>query len=214
MSKFDLVVFDFDGTLFDSDLALVKIALKMSETFLVKKDLSIDDLLFINGPSLDETLPLIFPGVDIEVLRAKYYEIALDSARDITLFKQAKPLLAQLKKQKIDVAIFTSRSRPSTELILKQHGLQNEFKMVVCGSDGFAKKPSGEGLVHLLTTLGVKPNRALYVGDNWRDILAGNDAGVPVAFLKPYRRMHKLDIKAQYTINDINEVLEVIENGE
>ena len=214
MSKFDLVVFDFDGTLFDSDLALVKIALKMSETFLVKKDLSIDDLLFINGPSLDESLPLIFPGVELEELRAKYYEIALDSARDITLFKQAKPLLAELKKRKIDVAIFTSRARTSTELILKQHGMQNDFKMVVCGSDGFTKKPSGEGLTHLLDTLGVKPNRALYVGDNWRDILAGNDAGVPVAFIKPHRRIQKVDIKAQYTINDLNEVLEVIEDGE
>lgn len=214
MSKFELVVFDFDGTLVDSDLALVKIALKMTEEFLPKKDLSIDDLLFINGPSLNESLPFIFPGIDENVLRDKYYELAVDSIKDITLFKQTLPLLKALKARKIDVAIFTSRSRASTELILKQHGLMHEFKMIVCGNDGFSKKPSGEGLAHIIKELDVKPSRTLFVGDNWRDILAGSDVGIPVAFIKPHRRLHKLDIKAQYVIEDVSEVLGIVSEDE
>lgn len=72
MSKYQLVVFDFDGTLIDSDLALVKIGLKLSETFLPKKDVSIDDYLYLNGPSLSESFPLLFPGVPYETLLAKY----------------------------------------------------------------------------------------------------------------------------------------------
>lgn len=213
MSKFDLVVFDFDGTLVDSDLALIKVGLKMGESFLLKKDVSIDDFLFLNGPSLDESLPLLFPDVPLESLKAKYYELALDSAKDMTLFKHSVETLDALSALKIDLAIFTSRSRNSVELILKQHRLFNKFKMIVCGDDGFSKKPSGEGLAHIIKELDVKASRTLFVGDNWRDILAGSDVSVPVAFIKPYRRPHKLDVKAQYVINDLSEIVEVVKNG-
>lgn len=213
MSKFDLVVFDFDGTLVDSDLALIKVGLKMGESFLLKKDVSIDDFLFLNGPSLDESLPLLFPDVPLEALKAKYYELALDSAKDMTLFKHSVETLDALSALKIDLAIFTSRSRNSVELILKQHRLFNKFKMIVCGDDGFSKKPSGEGLAHIIKELDVKASRTLFVGDNWRDILAGSDVSVPVAFIKPYRRPHKLDVKAQYVINDLSEIVEVVKNG-
>lgn len=210
MSKYDLVVFDFDGTLFDSDLALIKIALKMSEEFLIKKEVNIDDFLFLNGPSLDESLPTLFPSSDVSDLKKAYYKLAPDSAKDITLYKNVRKLLKELKAQKVEVAIFTSRSRFSTEQILKQHGLFSKFKMVVCGDDGFPKKPSGKGLTYILKTLNVTPKKALFVGDNWRDILAGNDAGVDVAFLRPYRRIHKLDLKAKILIDDVIELVEVI----
>ncbi len=210
MSKYALVVFDLDGTLVDSDLALIKVGLKMTETFLAKKDLSIDDFLFLNGPSLDESLPLIFPGVPVNKLREKYYELAPDSIKDMTLFKNVVTVLDELKAQKVQMGIFTSRSRMSVELILKQHGLTHYFKEVVCGDDGFSKKPSGEGLAYISDKLKVAREDTLFVGDNWRDILAGNDVGVPVAFIKPYRRQSKLDINALYMINEISEVLEVI----
>ena len=212
MNKVNLVVFDFDGTLVDSDLALVKVGLKMSEHFLIKKDVSIDDFLFLNGPSLDESLPLLFPGYDLKELRDAYYKLAPDSAKDVTLFPRVRELLRKLKEKKIDIAIFTSRSRFSTELILKRHGLLSKFKVIVCGDDGFARKPSGEGLTHLIKKAGTKPEKTLFVGDNWRDILAGKDAKVAVAFLKPYRRIHKLDLKADYAINELIEVLEVLNN--
>ncbi|MDY0214502.1 MAG: HAD family hydrolase [Bacilli bacterium] len=212
MNKINLVVFDFDGTIADSDLALIKIGLKMSERFLIKKDVSIDDFLFLNGPSLDESLPVLFPGYDIKELKDAYYALAPDSAKDITLFPGVKGLLKELKNKKIEVAIFTSRSRFSTELILKRLGLLTKFKMIVCGDDGFPKKPSGEGLKHIIKTLGTKPEKTLFVGDNWRDILAGKDVGAPVAFIRPYRRIHKLDLKAPFVINDIMEILEVINN--
>lgn len=211
MSKYDLVVFDFDGTIADSDLALVKIGLKMSKKFLIKKDVSIDDLLFLNGPSLDESLPLLFPGYDIKELRNAYYELAPDSAKDITLFPPVKDVLKVLKGKKVNVAIFTSRSRFTTELILKRHGLYSKFKMIVCGDDGYARKPSGEGLNAIIKKLGAKPQKTLLVGDNWRDILAAKDAGVDVAFIAPYRRVHKLELKATYVLNDLSELMEIIE---
>ncbi len=212
MSKYQLVVFDFDGTLVDSDLALIKIGLKMSETFLPKKDITIDDYLYLNGPSLSESMPLIFPGVPFEELRLKYNELAIDSARDMTLFKHAKEILEYLKEKKIPVALFTSRYRLSAELVLKQKGIFNDFKMIVCGDDGFSKKPSGEGLKHISEKLNVDPKRILFVGDNWRDVVAGSDAGVPTVFIKPHRRHYKLDIKADYEINDLSELKGVIEH--
>lgn len=212
MNKYQLVVFDFDGTLIDSDLALIKIGLKMSEVFLPKKDVSIDDYLYLNGPSLSESMPLIFPDVPFEEIRAKYNELAVDSARDMTLFKNGREILDYLQEKKIGVALFTSRYRLTTELVLKQKGIFNDFKMIVCGDDGFSKKPSGEGLKHISDKLKIDPKRMLFVGDNWRDVVAGSDAGVVTVFIKSHRRHDKLDIKADYEINDLIEIKEVIEN--
>lgn len=212
MSNYELVVFDFDGTLFDSDLALLKVALKMSETFLIKKDVNVDDFLYLNGPSLDESLPLLFPGVDISLLRQKYYDLAPESAKDITLYPGVIKLLNELKKAKVEVAIFTSRSRMSTELILKQNGLFSKFKMIVCGDDGFTKKPSGEGLKHIIDTLKIDKGKTLYVGDNWRDVLAGKDVNVPVAYIKSWRRAPKVDVSARFELNNISEVREIVAN--
>ena len=123
MSKYQLVVFDFDGTLVDSDLALIKIGLKMSETFLPKKDITIDDYLYLNGPSLSESMPLIFPGVPFEELRLKYNELAIDSARDMTLFKHAKEILEYLKEKKdSSCALYQSLSlKCGTSFKAKRH---------------------------------------------------------------------------------------------
>lgn len=210
MSKYDLVVFDLDGTLVDSDLALVKVALKMAEKFMIKKHVNIDDLLALNGPSLDESLPVLFPHDELEELRNEYYRLAPDSAKDITIFPDVIRMLDDLDKLNIKVALFTSRARASAEQILAKEGILDRFMMSVCGNDGFPKKPSGVGLRHIISEMGVDPNRTLFVGDNWRDILAGADAKVDVAFLRPYRRLHQEDLHAAYTINDLSELIEVV----
>jgi len=212
-SKYDLVVFDLDGTIADSDLGLVKVGIKMSETFLPRKDINMDDYLFLNGPTLDETMPYLFPGYDLDELIKKYYEYLPDSIKDITMFKGARELIKLLKKHDVDMALLTNRARASTEQILKRHGVFKCFKTLVCVDDGFKKKPSGEGLRHICQTLGHSPERTIFVGDNWRDILAGQDAGVDVAFIHQHRRPHRLDVSAKYVLDDISEVVEVLKNG-
>lgn len=210
MNKYNLVVFDLDGTLFDSDLALVKIAFKMSEKFLFRKNVNIDDLLYINGPSLDESLPFLFPDYPIEDLRKEYYKHAMTTSLDITMFPQVTKMLKDLEALNIKMAVFTSRARISAVHLLKQHGIHDRFVKIVCGDDGFTKKPSGEGLDHIIKELKFSKEDTLFVGDNWRDILAGADVGVDVAILKPYRRIHKVDAKAKIVINDLSEIVEVV----
>ncbi|OQC09835.1 MAG: Pyrophosphatase PpaX [Tenericutes bacterium ADurb.Bin087] len=213
-SKYNLVVFDLDGTIADSDLGLVKIGLKMSETYLPRKDINMDDYLFLNGPTLDETMPYLFPGYPLEELMAKYNEYLPESVKDITMFKGAKELIKTLNDHNLDLALLTNRARASTEQILKRHGVHGFFKTLVCVDDGFKKKPSGEGLVHIMQTLKHTPDKTLFVGDNWRDILAGQDAGVDVAFIHQHRRPHRLDVSAKYVLDDISDVLGVLESDE
>lgn len=212
MSKYDLVVFDLDGTLVDSDLALIKVGLKLSEYFLPKKDLTIDDLLYINGPSLDESMPVLFPEANVKEVREKYYELAKDSVKDMTLFPSVIPLLEALKALKIKIAIFTSRSRHSLEIVLKRYQLANYMTLIVAGDDGFKSKPSGEALDYIMNSLGIKKEKTLFVGDNWRDTLAGADAKVDVAYLVPYRRKQSIKISAKYLINDLKEVLRIVKD--
>ncbi len=209
-NKYDLVIFDLDGTLVDSDLGLVKIGLELSKYFLPKKDVTVDDYLYLNGPPLSESLAVLFPEADVSEVIAKYYELAADSIKDITLFKKTITALQTLKKNDVRLAIFTSRHRKSTDLIVKKFALAQYFELIVAGNDGFKGKPSGEAIRHIYEKLGEKPARTLYVGDNWRDVLAAKDANVEIAFILPYRRRFALDLTVDYELNDINDVVEVV----
>lgn len=213
-NKYDLVIFDLDGTLVDSDLGLVKVGLELSKYFLPKKGVTVDDYLYLNGPPLSESLALLFPDADVNEVIAKYYELAVDSVKDVTIFPKTLETLKTLKQNKVRLAIFTSRHRRATDLIVKKFGLAPYFELIIAGNDGFKSKPSGEAIKHIYEELDEKRARTLYVGDNWRDVLAAKDANVEIAFVLPYRRRFALDLTVDYELNDINDVVEVVVGDE
>lgn len=208
-NKYSLLVFDIDGTVIDSDLALTKIGLEIAKTYKVDSRVTIDEYLALNGPSLDESLPALFPGYDINELKQAYYNLAHDSIDDMTLFKGVKQLLTELSET-YKLAIFTSRGRSSVREILNKFDLTNLFSFIVCGDDGFAKKPSAEGMNVIIKEIGVIPTQTLFIGDNWRDVEAGKNAGVDVAFVKSHRRVTRLISEPKYILEDITELKKVL----
>lgn len=212
MNKFKLVVFDLDGTLVDSDLALVKVGLEIARHFKVKEGINIDDYLHLNGPPLQETLPDLFPHNTLEETKGKYYELSSGTIDDMTLFPGTEDVLKKLLAAGVKLAIFTSRHRRNTEEIIEKYRLNKYFSLVIAGSDNFAPKPSGESLRHIMNELKVTQKETLYVGDNWRDVSAAHDAGVEIGFIMPHRRRHDETLEIDYKLNTITDVLEVVFN--
>ncbi len=99
-------------------------------------------------------------------------------------FAGVEAMLIELQVANLPFGIFTGRDRAGTLHILNKLGWFNKFfseSNIVCGDDGFKAKPSGQGLSHLISTLGWSKEHTLMVGDHEHDLMAGREAGTKTA---------------------------------
>jgi len=82
------------------------------------------------------------------------------------------------------MGIVTGRHAVDLALVLNPHDLAPYFSVLVADSDVARPKPAPDGLLLACQTLGLEPERTLYVGDSVNDMLAARAAGcVAVAAL-------------------------------
>ena len=82
-------------------------------------------------------------------------------------------------------AVVTNKETRFTNRILEKHGLTNLLDMVVCGDTLSVKKPNPAVIQHCLDTLGVAQGEALFVGDSSIDMATAKAAGV-LCWAVPY----------------------------
>ena len=89
-----------------------------------------------------------------------------------------KPLLKKLRPG-VKTAVATNRS-DTMHRVLKEHGLEGYFDMVVSASDVARPKPYPDPLIKILEYFKVLPEEAVYVGDSEVDEQAAASAGIPL----------------------------------
>lgn len=170
------VLFDFDGTLFDTSQDL---------------HAAVNQLLAENN----------YPSVPYSQLRALISKgskgvlsVVEDNPTDLIPrlieicfehgFRQSKPfegvatMLDQLDKDNIPWGIVTNRLTSMTKPILTRHGYLEKTRCLVCGDTTDKIKPSPKPLLHAAELIGVNPNKCIYIGDSITDIQAGKAAGM------------------------------------
>jgi N-acetyl-D-muramate 6-phosphate phosphatase len=114
-----------------------------------------------------------------ESLRAAFlghYERRLDETT--RLFDGVPELLAAIEARGLRWAIVTNKATRFTSPVVASLGLDARAGAIVCGDTTPHAKPHPEPLLHAARTLGVDPADCVYVGDDLRDIVAGNAAGM------------------------------------
>ena len=86
--------------------------------------------------------------------------------------------LDQLYTAGYQLFVLTNDDRDSTEKALRKLGLNIYFTATMTADAGFGRKPESTGLLHLLQTAGIPPNRAVMVGDSAADRTVANHAAV------------------------------------
>jgi HAD superfamily hydrolase (TIGR01509 family) len=111
----------------------------------------------------------------------------LDKLVDAPLYEGVRTMLMNLRARDKRLAIVTAGHRAAIETMLRAHDLNTFFEVVVSGTDVANKKPHPESLVVALQRLGVTDKaRAVMIGDNSRDLLAAQRAGIDgVLFAHP-----------------------------
>jgi phosphoglycolate phosphatase len=105
-----------------------------------------------------------------------YYAAALD--RTTRLFDGIDELLDALERRALGIGIVTNKVKRFTTPVVAALGLDRRCSAVVSGDTTDYPKPHPAPLLHAAELLGVEPSRCVYVGDDLRDVTAGNAAGM------------------------------------
>jgi phosphoglycolate phosphatase len=177
--RFELLVFDWDGTLMDSAGAIVG-ALQSACADLDLPVPSDEQARYIIGLGLNDALSHILPDIDpdhyprlVERYRIHYLQRDADTA----LFPGAAELVAGLNEAGFLLAVATGKGRRGLERVLESTGLKGLFHASRCADEGHSKPDPGM-LEALLAELAVSSNQALMIGDTTHDMAMARAAGV------------------------------------
>ena len=176
---FDLLVFDWDGTLLDSTAAIVN-SLKAACRDLNLPEPSTGDARHVIGLGLGEALDLAVPSLAKEQIpwmieRYRYHYLSCD--HDLVLFDGVLELIAELKASGYLLAVATGKSRLGLGRSLLHCGLGDYFSATRCADECFSK-PHPQMLEELMDEFEVPPDRTLMIGDTTHDLQMAINAGV------------------------------------
>jgi len=176
-----LVILDFDGTLADTQPIIVgSIQRTLAEMGLPAK--SDAECAAIIGLPLVECFSNLFPDIDTataERCADRYREIfdELNEPGVVPLFPHVLETIRALHASGLQLAICSSRGRPTLEGFVSNFHLEPYISMVVSANDVTHHKPHPEPVQIILEQLQVRPEETVVVGDASFDILMGRAAG-------------------------------------
>ena len=179
MSGYDLVIFDWDGTLMDSTRLIAR-SLRNACGDVGCPVPTEQDALFVIGLNLDDTFDHVAPRLDTAgraLLSERYRHHFLANEQEALLYAGVREMLADLHGRGRRLAVATGKARRGLDRALDATGLRPWFEATRCADEGFAKPHPGM-LLMLLDATGVDPRRALMVGDTTHDLELAANAGV------------------------------------
>jgi len=172
------VIFDFDGTLIDTNDVILA-SWQHTYRYFLGHDVSVEHITKTFGEPLMKTLAREFPDVppqeSAEVYRTYQRKIAADMVK---LFPDVVEMLQAVKDKGYKMGIVTSRTKESTMNYLEMFNIGGFFDGLVSCDDTNIHKPNPEPLLMGLEKLGASAEESIMVGDSIFDIKCANNAGV------------------------------------
>ncbi len=178
--RFDLIVFDWDGTLFDSTALIVRCIQGACRDIGVPEP-SDERAAYVIGLGLHDALQYAVPGLSPErypELGARYRHHYFASQHALSLFPGTLEMLQALKSRHHWLAVATGKSRRGLDEALAVASLQGMFDGTRT-ADETASKPDPTMLLQLMREFGTEPERTLMIGDTTHDLQMAQNAGTP-----------------------------------
>ena len=176
--RYDLIVFDWDGTLMDSTTTIVQ-CIQAAAADLVLPIPSKERAAYVIGLGLSEAMQATLPDVDPSyyprmVERYRYHFLTQDN--QLILFDGVQEMLADLSQQGYFLAVATGKSKVGLHRALHASNLLSLFDATRCADQTFSK-PHPAMLQELTRELGQDMKRTLMIGDTTHDLLMAANAG-------------------------------------
>lgn len=180
MQKPKLLVFDWDGTLADSE-ALIVAAMQSAIGHLqyaARSNVQIRDII---GLGLVEAAQTLFPDLERhehDLIANCYRQHYARHTHETRLFPDVSGTLNTLQQREYRMAIATGKSRNGLDNSLQQTGLDGFFHSSRC-ADETSSKPHPQMLFEILDELDMLPDQAVMIGDSEYDMEMAMNAGMP-----------------------------------
>ena len=213
MAPVNLIVFDLDGTLLDSQQSICHVVNLTREHFglAALTDQQILAEVGIGVPHLiNQTM--LPDGTAYQVVENYFLRAYNDlEAKHGALYSGAIEVMDTLLAQGRQLGLCTNKPLIPTIAALKQTNITDHFVKVVAGDSLATRKPHPEGLNLIIEAAGVAADQAIMVGDTEVDIQTGKKAGVRTVAcnygMRSAEEMAATD--ADYTIDCIGDLLAI-----
>ena len=175
---YDLIVFDWDGTLFDSTALIVR-AIQAACRDLGAPVPSDEAAAHVIGLGLQDALQHAVPDLPVDLypeLGRRYRQHYFASHDQVTLFAGVPELLAGLRERNHWLAVATGKNRHGLNEALRISGLAGSFDATRT-ADETRSKPHPQMLQELMREFGTDPERTLMIGDTTHDLQLAANAG-------------------------------------
>jgi phosphoglycolate phosphatase len=176
--QFDLIVFDWDGTLMDSTSTIVKciqaaakdlgLAIPRDEQASHVIGLGLHEAMQAAMPNLD---PVLYPKL---VERYRFHYLSKD--HELVLFDGVREMLQELSQHAYFLAVATGKSRVGLNRAMNAVGVLSLFDATRCADETFSK-PHPAMLQELTRELGQDLKRTVMIGDTTHDLMMATNAG-------------------------------------
>ncbi|GAB4397705.1 MAG: HAD-IA family hydrolase [Rhodoferax sp.] len=178
LRRFDLLAFDWDGTLFDST-AIIARCIQAAVRDVGAPEPSLAQATYVIGMGLMQALAHAAPSVppsQYPLLAERYRHHYFAIQHEISLFDGVLPMLQSLKARGHLLAVATGKSRRGLDEALASSTLHGMFDASRT-ADQTASKPDPLMLHELMAELDVPPQRTLMIGDTTHDLQMARNAG-------------------------------------
>lgn len=177
--RYELIVFDWDGTLMDSAAMIV------DSVQAAARDLGLEPppeerARHIIGLGLVDALRHALPDLPEDhypELVERYRHHYLSRDHELRLFVGADILVKQLAENGFRLGVATGKSRTGLDRALVHSGLGDYFHGTRC-ADECHSKPHPQMIEELMDEFAIQPERTLMIGDTTHDLLMAQNAGV------------------------------------
>ncbi len=179
-SQYRLLIFDWDGTLADSEARIVE-SVRRAVNELGLPDCTPAEIRNVIGLGMQQCLETLFPEVPAErhahFVNAYRKHFSLNNDAPVELFPGVKEVLATLCAGGYTIGVATGKSRRGLDRELEESGLDAIVRVSRC-ADESPSKPDPQMLEELLELTVTPPQQALMIGDTTYDMQMARDAGV------------------------------------
>ncbi len=175
-----LVILDFDGTLADTQPLIVHSLQRTIRELHLPPRTDAQCRSIIGLPLAECFVRLLGVDDDMAERCADVYRRVFDEDNHpgtVTLFPHVLETLREIHSRGLQLAICSSRGRPTLEAFVRDFQLVDLVSMVVSANDVQRHKPHPDPVLRILNALDVRPDEAVVVGDASYDILMGRNAG-------------------------------------
>ena len=205
------LIFDFDGTLADTNKGIVQTFRRAVEILGIPCPTD-EEISATIGLPLKQNFLVAIPGISdekadecVKTYREVFYETAIPC---ITAFPGVSETLAKLHAAGYGIFIATSRSRRSLNLISDNLGISGYYSGTCCVEDVNNPKPAPDMVEKILGEYGFQASETVVIGDTLFDLLMGKAAGCRVCGVTwgNHKREKLLEADPEFIIDKIEDI--------